>query len=177
MSLNTENWKEFLLYDYFNIIPGKYHYPEEYEEGKTPYYSASNENNGIGSYIDLAPDFEGNCIVTGKVGCTAFYAPEPFCATSDVNIFIPKFKMNSRIGLFVAQVINFNENYKWAYGRQCRVGNSKKIVIKLPATKDGEPDWAFMDNYIKTLNSNPITTKNRGGVSISYSWCEWLERV
>lgn len=149
--LDTSDWKEFLLFDYFNIVPGKYHYPEEYEEGKTPYYSASNENNGIGSCIDLEPDFDGNCIVTGKVGSTAFYAPERFCATSDVNVFKPKFDMSPFVGLFIATVINFSENYKWAYGRQCRVGNSKKIVVKLPADNHGEPDWQFMENYIKSL--------------------------
>lgn len=149
--LNVNEWKEILLYDYFDIIPGKYHYPDEYEEGSTPYYSASNENNGIGSYIDLQPDFAGNCVVTGKVGCTAFYAPEPFCATSDVNIYVPKFDMSCYVGLFLAQVINYSENYKWAYGRQCRVGNSKRIKVKLPVNSEGNPDWQFMEEYIKAL--------------------------
>ena len=149
--LKVTEWKEFLLSDYFEIVPGKYHYPDEYEDGATPYYSASNENNGIGSYIDLLPDFEGNCIVTGKIGCTAFYAPDPFCATSDVNIFKPKFDMTCNIGLFISRVINFNENYKWAYGRQCRVGNSKRIIVKLPVDTLGNPDWQFMENYIKAL--------------------------
>lgn len=150
-SLNCHNWKDFLLFDYFDILPGKYHYPDEYDEGTTPYYSASNENNGIGQYIDLQPDFEGNCIVTGKIGCTAFYVPEDFCATSDVNIFKPKFNMTNYVGLFIATVINFNENYKWAYGRQCRVGNSKKITIKLPVDTNGNPNWQFMEDYIKSL--------------------------
>ena len=151
LSLNCHNWKNFLLFDYFDILPGKYHYPDEYDEGTTPYYSASNENNGIGQYIDLQPDFEGNCIVTGKIGCTAFYVPEDFCATSDVNIFKPKFNMTNYVGLFIATVINFNENYKWAYGRQCRVGNSKKITIKLPVDTNENPDWQFMEDYIKSL--------------------------
>lgn len=150
-NLNVQDWKEFSLYDYFDVIPGKYHYPEEYEEGTTPYYSASNENNGIGSYIDLEADFEGNKVVTGKVGCTAFYAPEAFCATSDVNIFCPKFNMSPYVGLFVATVVNYSENYKWAYGRQCRVGNSKRIKIKLPVDANGNPDWQFMEDYIKAL--------------------------
>ena len=149
--LKVTEWKEFVLSNYFDIVPGKYHYPKEYEDGETPYYSASNENNGISSYIDLPPDFEGNCIVTGKIGCTAFYASDPFCATSDVNIFKPRFEMTRNMGLFISSVINFNENYKWAYGRQCRVGNSKQIAVKLPADTEGNPDWQFMENYIKSL--------------------------
>ncbi len=151
MNLNTNNWNEFKLSDLFNIVAGKYHYPEEYENGKTPYVSASNSNNGVAQLISLPPDFKGNCIVTGKVGCTAFYQPDNFCATSDVNILIPKYyNFNKYIGLFIVSIINKSENYKWSYGRQCRVGDSINIVIKLPE-KNGQPDWEFMENYIKSL--------------------------
>lgn len=151
IDLKMQKWKDFLLKDYFDIFAGKYHYPEEYSEGNTPYYSASNENNGIGSYIDLTPDFEGNCIVTGKIRCTAFYAHDSFCATSDVNIYKPRFNMSKFSAIFITTVINFSENYKWAYGRQCRVGDSMNISVKLPQTVDGTPDWQFMEDYIKSL--------------------------
>lgn len=149
--LDTSVWREFLLSDYFDIVAGIYHYPDEYEEGETPYISASNLNNGVGQNISLKPDFSGNKIITGKVGCTAFYQPEPFCATSDVNVFTPKFKMSRDVGVFLVTLINFSENYKWAYGRQCRVGNSKKISISLPTTPSGEPDWEWMERYISLL--------------------------
>lgn len=149
--INLSNWKEFKLSELFNIEAGKYHYSDEYENGNTPYISASNINNGVAQTISLQPDFKGNCIITGKVGCTAFYQPNNFCATSDVNILIPKcFELNKYIGLFIVTIINKSENYKWSYGRQCRVGDSKEIIIKLPA-KNGNPDWQFMEDYIKSL--------------------------
>ena len=133
MILNTSKWKNFRLDKLFTISAGIYHYSDEYDIGDTPYISASNENNGIKQRINLAPEFSGNCIITGKVGCTTFYQSEDFCATSDVNIFRPKnFELNRKIGLFITAIINFSENYKWNYGRQCRVGDSKKIIIKLP---------------------------------------------
>ena len=76
--------------------------------------------------------------------------------------------MNDKIGLFITAIINFSENYKWSYGRQCRVGDSRKVIIKLPIkqTSMGEaifdekrifssegyiPDWNFMETYIKSL--------------------------
>lgn len=150
-TLGTTNWQEYKIKDLFDIKAGLYHYPEEYTDGKTPYISASNTNNGIAQNISLEPDFNGNCIVTGKVGCTAFYQPQNFCATSDVNIFIPKnFALNKYISLFLVTIINKSENYKWSYGRQCRVGDCKEIIIKLP-TKNNKPDWEFMENYIKSL--------------------------
>lgn len=145
------DWQEFKLEDYFSIVPGKYHFSDDYDLGNTPYVSASNINNGISQYINLEPDFKGNCIITGKVGCTAFYQPNDFCATSDVNIFIPKnFVLNKYIGLYLVAVINKSENYKWNYGRQCRVGDSKEIIVKLP-TKNNQPDWQYMEDYIKSL--------------------------
>lgn len=181
MNLNTNEWKEFCLNDLFSIEAGVYHYSTEYDDGNTPYVSASNTNNGVAQKIDLIPDFKGNCITTGKVGCTAFYQPIDFCATSDVNVFYPKnFKLNEKIGLFIVSVINVSENYKWSYGRQCRVGDSKEIIIKLPICRDINnnpiiddthkfspdgyvPDFEFMENYIKSINHKPITTSNMGG--------------
>ena len=150
-NLNVSKWKEFKLTDLFTIDAGKYHYPEEYEEGETPYVSASNMNNAIAERINLKADFKGNKITTGKVGCTAFYQEEDFCATSDVNVLTPLFEMNKYIGLFIATIINFNENYKWGYGRQCRVGDSKEIIIKLPVTIDGKPDFSYMEKYVKNI--------------------------
>lgn len=165
------SWKYFKLNKLFDISAGIYYYSHEYESGDTPYISASNENNGIQQRINLEPDFKGNCIVTGKVGCTAFYQSEDFCATSDVNIYRPKnFEMNSQIGLFIATIINFSENYKWNYGRQCRIGDSKKIKIKLPIKLDEKdkpqidktktfsedgyiPDWDYMISFMERLQN------------------------
>lgn len=147
--LNTNNWESFCLSDIFDIGPGKYHSQEEYEEGLTPYVTASANNNGIAQRINLAPDFKGNAITTGKVGCTAFYQTEDFCASSDVNIFrARKFEMNPRIGLFITSIINFSENYKWTYGRQCRVGDSKQIIIKLPILMDDKNN-PIIDRVLK----------------------------
>lgn len=168
--LDTNKWKYFNLEKLFVISAGVYHYSDEYDVGDTPYVSASNENNGIQQRINLKPDFIGNCIVTGKVGCSTFYQSENFCATSDVNIFRPRnFELNRKIGLFLTAVINFSENYKWNYGRQCRIGDSKKINIKLPTkmlngryivdpekTFSAEgyiPDFNFINEFMESVEN------------------------
>lgn len=161
LQLKTKEWQWFTIDDgtknsLFSVVAGKYHYPSEYSNGNTPYLSATAVNNGVGNKIDLDAEFEGNVVTTEKVGCTSFYQPKPFCATSDVNIITCKrHKINTYIGLFLASVIDFNENFRWTYGRQCRVGDTKTIRIKLPATKNAqgeyEPDWQWMEDYIKGL--------------------------
>ena len=159
MSLEDTKWKEYLLDDYFDISAGTYYSAKEYEEGTTPYISASNHNNGISKYISLDPDFNGNCIITGKVGCTAFYQNDPFCATSDVNVFKPKFDMSPLVGLFITTLINRSNNYKYDYVRQCRVGDSKKIRVYLPMDDSGNPNWAWIEQYMKSL---PYSDKEVG---------------
>lgn len=151
--LETNNWLEYDLSDFFEMCAGKFYYREDYLEGSTPYVSASNTTNGIMTHIDLIPDFKGNCITIGKVGMTTFYQQLDFCATSDVTILIPKSKVNFNkyIGMFLITVLNM-QGYKWSYGRQIRLGDCKEIKIKLP-TKDGIiPDWELMEKYIKSLN-------------------------
>ena len=166
--IELPKWKEFKLPRIFHIEAGTYYSSEQYEEGETPYISASATNNGIGKLISVKPDFQGNKITIGKLGAIANYQPFPFCATSDVNVLTPKFNMNCFNGLFIVSVINFSENYKWDYGRQCRVGDTKEITIKLPVLLDKSgipikdstckyssygyiPDWDFMEQYIKLL--------------------------
>ena len=82
--------------------------------------------------INLRPDFIGNKITIGKVGATAYYQGQDFCATSGANVLPPKFDMNVYSGLFVAKVINHSENFKWSYDRNYRVEDIKGIIIKLP---------------------------------------------
>ena len=153
MKLNTQDWKWFIIGELFDVQAGKYHYSTEYEEGKTPYLSATAVNNGVGGLISLSPEFSGGVLTTEKVGCNAFYQPKPFCATSDVNIIRRKDgkEINQYVGLFLASIIDFNESYRWTYGRQCRVNDTQKIRIKLPVTPSGTPDWQFMEDYIKSL--------------------------
>lgn len=192
MNLNVKSWKEFNIDKLFVVEAGKYYYSDEYSEGATPYCSASAENNGISKKIDLNPDFEGNKIITGKVGCTSFYEPNPFCATSDVNVLTAKFDMSPLVGLFITTIINKNENYRWNYGRQCRVGNTKRINIKLPIKSkyDGTPifdpskkyseegyipDFEFMEKYIKSLGYKPITTARKNEVYRLINYKDWKE--
>ena len=151
--LTDRHWEFFGIPQLFKVKPGKYYYPAEYSDGNVPYISATNVDNGISCLIDIDPDFRGNVITNEKVNCCAFYQPVSFCATSDVNVLTPLegTRMNPFIGLFIATVINFNENYRWNYGRQCRKNDTEKIRIRLPVTENGTPDWTFMEDYIKSL--------------------------
>ena len=168
LSLHPQFWREFAIPELFDVGVGKYYYPDQYNDGQIPYITASDTDNGVGAKINLSPDFSGGKITIGKIGATAYFQNQDFCATSDVNVLTPKSNMNKYHLLFITSVINFSENYKWSYGRQCRKGDTEGIVIKLPvkcnpngtplidenkqfSDKGYIPDWNFMENYIKLL--------------------------
>ncbi len=44
------------------------------------------------------------------------------------------------------------DKYRWSYGRKPHdVNKFGKSIIKLPVDSNNDPDWVFMENYIKSL--------------------------
>ena len=65
------------------------------------------------------------------------------------------FKLSQFISIFISTIIS-QDAYRYQYGRQYRLKNFKNHRIKLPVilnskTKEYEPDWQFMEDYIKFL--------------------------
>ena len=40
---------------------------------------------------------------------------------------------------------------RFSYGRTIGEKDMDEFIIKLPIDSDGEPDWKFMEDYIKAL--------------------------
>lgn len=169
MNLNTLLWKEFTIGDYFDVYLSSGDLKiDDCEPGNIPLISSGSTNNGIVGYIDEKGDgkaqiFKANCI-TVDMFCNAFYQNEDFYAVSHgrVNILCPKFKCNLQIGLFICSIIK-KEQFKYSYGRAVYSSEIARMIIKLPSTPDNEPDWNYMERYIKSLNHKPVATANRGG--------------
>lgn len=154
-TLGVETWKDFCLGDYFEIKKGKRLTSDEQTEGSTPYIGAIDSNNGIANYIGQDAIHAGNTIslsYNGSVG-EAFYQPKPFWATDDVNVLYFKEKngitLNKYIALFICAVLR-QEKYRYSYGRKWVLESMKSTVIKLPE-KSGEPNWSYMEDYMKSL--------------------------
>ncbi len=150
--LQVSQWKEYKLGALFDIQKGKRLTKADMIEGTDNYLGAIDNNNGVRQKISADKLWQPNCITVnynGSVG-EAFYQSEPFWASDDVNVLYPKgWELNKYIGLFIATVIKA-ERPKYNYGRKWKKEIMKKSVIKLP-TKNGEPDWTYMENYIKSL--------------------------
>jgi hypothetical protein len=51
-------------------------------------------------------------------------------------------------GIFIATQITAQRG-KYSYGYKMGTGRLKRQLILLPATIEGEPDWAYMEQYIR----------------------------
>ena len=80
----------------------------------------------------------------------AFYQPEAFFASDDVNVLYPLLEMNEYVALFICTVIR-REKYRFNYGRKWELERMKALTISLPAEANEEPDWKYMRSFIQRL--------------------------
>ena len=179
LKINTKDWHWFRYDEVFKICKGFYNKkPEENICGAIPFIGATDSNNGITSFHDLetierssktgdipnAPLsdklFKPNCVTVSNNGSVgyAFYQPREFTCTHDVNpLYLNKKwgrELNIYISMFLCTIIEM-EQFRWAYGRKWRPKRMPASLIKLPAIKNAkgeyEPDWQWMEDYIKGL--------------------------
>ncbi len=151
--LDITNWHYFSLEDIFEITGSKTTPKKEVQEsgiGKYPYITTSTMNNGVEGFYDYKTDIGNILTIDSAVKGFCSYQAEDFSASDHVEKLIPKFEMNTYTALFLQTLINM-EQFRYSYGRkfnQIRIRNTK---IKLPISSKGEPDWQFMEDYIKSL--------------------------
>ena len=156
--LTDRNWKCFSYPDIFDIKKGYYNKTPK-NEGTIPFISATRENNGISFYCDksvLDVTIEGNCLTVVNNGSSmgeTFYQSEGslYGVKHDVNVLrLKNQKLNVYIAMFLIPLIKMDK-IRFHFGRKWRIKRMKKSKINLPVNKKGQPDWEFMENYIKSL--------------------------
>lgn len=150
--IDPEKWRWFPYHQIFDIKKGKRLTKEEMEPGETPFIGSSEYNNGVTAYINEKPIHTSNTITVaydGSVG-EAFYQDTDFYALDSVNVLYPRFYLNPYIAIFLITLIR-KEKYRFSYGRKWKLERMNESTIKLPVDKDGNPDWLFMEKYIKSL--------------------------
>lgn len=150
-SINTLNWNWIKLSDYFEINRSEnINYNDLNDSGNMPYITRTKLNNGVEKNVDASeytPN-PGNAIIIGGESAKAFYQPKAFVTGNNITI-LKSDKLNKYNALFISTILN-KEIFKYSYGRAFNTKNIRNTLIKLPI-KDGEPDWAYMESFIKSL--------------------------
>ena len=154
MTIDTSKWEEFRLGDekYFDVKRGESKYLKNMSPGDFPYISTTRTNNGIKAYVSEC-NRKGSLITLaydGSIGA-CFYQDEPFFASEKiVTIDTVQHPMSRELAFFLIPIIKLEaEMYSYG-GRKWTVNKQlKNTRIKLPATADGEPDYEWMEEYIR----------------------------
>ena len=158
MEFDVSAWKDFRIGGadgIFTIYPCKCSNAGNLEEGEDIFYiGAKKKENGVMSVVkrDESLVSKGNGIIficdgQGSVGYSNYFE-EDFIGSTTLCVGYNKL-LNKYNGLFIVTVLDL-ERPKYSYGRKYKK-TLPDTVIKLPATKEGDPDFKYMENYIKSL--------------------------
>lgn len=163
MKLTDREWDVFFIGDLFTVSRPVARSKDDYIEGAIPFVASGSENNGVmkcckpnnNEKLDKA-----GCITVSPVDGSAFYQSFDFLgrggAGSSILILRSK-RLNQYTGLFIAKMIAQTCSCKYTYGHMGNKDNIKRERIMLPVTQSGEPDYHFMEDYIKVLMNKKIS--------------------
>ena len=180
MKLDIDSWIEFRLGDLFaEMYKAEAHVKGDLECFNAPtektirFISRTEMNNGCDCYVlnnEITGIEEGNAIAIGDTTATCFYQSDRFVC-GDHMVICRADWLNLYTALFLISILK-QEKYKYSYGRAFKMDLISNTIIKLPSTPDNEPDWNYMEQYIKSIKHKPLSTATQGGgVLITYTWC------
>lgn len=154
--LSGLHWKNFRLGKLFDISRPKARSKSKYQSGSVPFVASGAVNNGVSAM--LKPKVgeildKGNCITISPVDGSTFYQPIDFLGRGGGGssmIILRKDVLNEFNGQFLAKMIQHTFS-KYSYGHMASSGTAGREVIMLPVDNQGQPDYQYMEQYIKNL--------------------------
>lgn len=156
----SKQFAEFLVDEFFEWDNGSRLNTDERIPGRTPFFTAGSENRGLYGYISnnagafhkpITIDMFGNC----------FYHPFEKCYGDD-NVYFLERECSDRIKLYICSAISKAIQKLFSFATQFRKEQLRRLIIELPVTDTSastdtpEPDWEYMENYIKTIEQKFI---------------------
>lgn len=165
--IDTTKWKEYKIEDLFVKLDLKFrkakfnkHFDiseERNTEFNLPLVNAKHSNNGI-MYYGRECDFDSSemtiDIVEDGAASTGDVYPQPQRTGVLYNAYLIKSiqPINSAMVLFfISTVLQRCIKEKFGYDNKCTWERVKKENIILPADFAGNPDFAYMENYMKGI--------------------------
>uniref|UniRef100_UPI003341130F restriction endonuclease subunit S n=1 Tax=Tissierella praeacuta TaxID=43131 RepID=UPI003341130F len=143
---------EYDLFDFSELF--EYENEQKYDALKTVnLVSALTKNNGVKEKVITDTYIQGNKLSISTNGIytgTAFYQEEDFILQDSISVSLKNKELNKYIGMYLITVINY-ENFRFDYGRKSGKSRLNRLKLRLPINDYGNPDYDYMERYIKTL--------------------------
>lgn len=154
ITLNEVKWKAFKIKDIFDVVNSKPYHKDSlvFSNEGIEYVTRTSQNNGVEDIVSLEQHHilnEGNSISLGAENADFFFHNNKYLTGNKMYCIRSKY-INKFTGLFLVNV--FRTSIKGAgfgFGKGLTGTRFKGRFIILPVDSDGEPNWKFMEDYIK----------------------------
>lgn len=156
LSLDSKNWSVFRVLDLFDYRRGNQNNMASLSPGNHMLISAKNINNGLKGFFVSNDEkrgvYKGHCITLnndgdGGVGL-AYYQPCDFLLDTHVYALYPKAPISRYVMLYIAQALS-KQRVCFSHGYSISQDRLKTMKVMLPTDEQGNPDYNFMEQYIK----------------------------
>lgn len=151
--MNEKIWRSFRLLDYFDFVKGDQNNMSDLTAGDMPLVSAKDNNNGLKDFVasNGKKIFDGDCLTLNNDGSgtgIAYYQPTKFLLDSHVTALFPRCEMSRANMLFIARCIRMQRD-RFGFGYSLTNTRLNLLRIMLPVNEAGEPDFEYMEKYIR----------------------------
>lgn len=154
VKLEEKEWESFKIEDIFEIKPGVRLTSANMEKGNRPFIGASDSNNGITNFVsNTNKSVDKNLLGVNYNGSVVenFYHPYECIFSDDVKRFHLRNWNDNKFCLLFMKTIILQQKIKFLYSYKFNEKRMKSQNIILPKTPSGEPDYLYMENYIKDI--------------------------
>lgn len=152
--LNEIKWDAFDVCNVFSISAGVRLTKNDMRTGNIPFIGATDSNNGITEFVsNINASKDSNVLGVNYNGSVVenFYHPYEAVFSDDVKrLHLLNHEDNRYLLLFMKSVI-LKQKVKYQYGYKFNGERMKKQKIMLPVDENGQPDYAFMEEYMKSV--------------------------
>lgn len=158
--VDTREWGEFRVGELFAQERGKEKAPKQNEPGDCPLIQETNNNNGFDRMVVPTKVIKGNSItVSINYAQNVFYQADDFCASVNIAV-LRNNHLNRYNSQFVCSVLR-NAHQKFDYTSKISKELLNKEMIMLPVDKTGQPDWVYMEEYMKMVQKKTENVLNQ----------------
>ena len=153
VKIDTNTWKPFRVGDLFEVKRGKSRIMRELNDGDVPLIAAARAEQGVAGTFDIEFEYADAITVScNGAGCgSTFYHSGAFAITGDASVLLEKSSMSQLVKMFITSILDGRLSQIYSYAEKCGPAVLSDEVILLPATPDGEPDWAYMEAYMQQV--------------------------
>lgn len=152
LNLQDREWSAFFIEDLCEIYSGVRLTKADMLEGDTPFIGASDSNNGITGFVaNRNSSYKSGVLGVNYNGSVVenFYHPYAALFSDDVKqLRIKDCNQSKYIYLFLKTAI-LQQKSKYAYGYKFNAERMRRQLLMLPADIAGQPDWDFMEEYMR----------------------------